>query len=77
MKRSTDHQVLESESINLMSELKPLTIHQLAANEMITECDFFDDCLMLYIQRVSEMKMIFTMIPDTLGSGEPGADPRV
>ena len=67
LKESKDHQVLETELINIMTELKPLTLLTLEENEIITESDFFDNCLMLYIVKVSEMRMKFAIIPEKLG----------
>ena len=59
IKKSEYQHVFEGDVNALLAELKPKKILNLASDEIINEIDFFDDCLMLYISKVSQIKVLF------------------
>lgn len=56
---SRKQHVLETDTTALLKDLKPVKLIDLEKDEIITEIDFFDDSIMLYINKVSQLKLLF------------------
>lgn len=59
IKLSPRHHVFDVNVTALQNDLKPKKLIDLKKDEIISEIDFFDDCLVLYILQVSKSKLLF------------------
>lgn len=67
LKPSTQHSLLDSME-PLLSKLKKFELLRLEQDEVINETDFFDDAIVLYVSKVSKIRLLFTRLAEDFGS---------
>ncbi len=67
LQRSTQHSLLDSMD-PLLAKVKKVELARLPHDEVINETDFFDDAIVLYISKISRVKLLFARLGEDFGS---------